>query len=119
MLSHLPGIMLGIILVIFGVIAVGAYLAKGRRSGRLGLAAMVITVAANTLGLPITGWSAFAAPAIGRAYVLGIDDAERIDVGSDFIVIFMLTILLAFVGNVLLGVAIWRSRTLPKWAGAI
>jgi hypothetical protein len=43
----------------------------------------------------------------------------RIDVGTDFLVIFMLVIALAFVGNVLLGVAIWRSRTLPKWAGAI
>jgi hypothetical protein len=43
----------------------------------------------------------------------------RIDVGTDFIVIFMLTILLAFVGNVFLGIAIWRSKTLPKWAGAI
>jgi hypothetical protein len=83
------------------------------------LVAMVITVAANTLALPITGWSAFAAPAIGRAYIAGIEDAMRIDVGTDFIVIFMLTIVLAFVGNVLLGIAIWRSRTLPKWAGAI
>ena len=57
MLTHLLGTMLGIILLIFGVIALGAYLAKGRRSIRIGLAAMVITVAANTLGLPITGWS--------------------------------------------------------------
>jgi hypothetical protein len=119
MISHLLGTMLGIILMILGVIALGAYLAKGGRSGRLGLVAMVITVAANTLALPITGWSAFAAPAIGRAYIAGIEDAMRIDVGTDFIVIFMLTIVLAFVGNVLLGIAIWRSRTLPKWAGAI
>ena len=119
MISHLLGTMLGIILMILGVIALGAYLAKGGRSGRLGLVAMVITVAANTLALPITGWSAFAAPAIGRAYIAGIEGAMRIDVGTDFIVIFMLTIVLAFVGNVLLGIAIWRSRTLPKWAGAI
>ena len=119
MISHLLGTMLGSILMILGVIALGAYLAKGGRSGRLGLVAMVITVAANTLALPITGWSAFAAPAIGRAYIAGIEGAMRIDVGTDFIVIFMLTIVLAFVGNVLLGIAIWRSRTLPRWAGAI
>ena len=37
----------------------------------------------------------------------------------DFSVIFLLSVLLAFVGNVLLGIAIWRSRTLPKWAGTI
>jgi hypothetical protein len=119
LISHLLGTMLGIILTILGVIALGAYLAKRGRSGRLGLVAMVITVAANSLALPITGWSAFAAPAIGRAYLAGIEEAMRIDVGTDFILIFMLTILLAFVGNVLLGIAIWRSRTLPKWAGVI
>ncbi len=119
MLSHLLGTMLGIILLIFGVFALGAYLAKWGRSGRLGLKAMVITVVANTLGLTVTGYSAFGAPAIGRGYLSGIEEAMRIDVGADFIVIFMLTIALAFVGNVLLGIAIWRSRTLPKWAGAI
>jgi hypothetical protein len=26
---------------------------------------------------------------------------------------------LIFVGNVLLGVAVWRSGTLPRWAGAL
>jgi hypothetical protein len=121
LISHLLGTDLGIILLIFGVIALGAYLAKeGGRSGRLGLLAMVITIAANTLGLMSAGgWSTFAAPAIGRAYLSGIEDAMLIDVGLDYIVIFMLVIVLAFIGNLLLGIAIWRSRTLPKWAGAI
>jgi hypothetical protein len=77
-------------------------------------------IAANTLALMSAGgWSTFAAPAIGRAYLSGIEDAMLIDVGIDYIVIFMLVIALAFIGNVLLGIAIWRSRTLPKWAGAI
>ncbi len=67
----------------------------------------------------ITGWSSFAAPAIGRAYLAGMEDGMRIDVDVDFLVIFMITIALSFIGNVLLGIAIWRSRTLPKWAGAI
>ena len=31
----------------------------------------------------------------------------------------MITIALCFIGNVLLDIAIWRSRTLPKWAGVI
>ncbi len=29
------------------------------------------------------------------------------------------SILLGFVGNVLLGVAVWRSGILPKWSGAL
>src|SRR3712207_1831249 len=76
LVSHLLGTMLGIILLIFGVFALGAYLAKGERSVRLGLVAMVITIVANTLGLVITGWSSFAAPAIGRAYLAGMEEAR-------------------------------------------
>ncbi|MDQ4101808.1 MAG: hypothetical protein M3115_06440 [Thermoproteota archaeon] len=119
--SHLLGTNLGIILLIFGVIALGAYLAKdGGRSGRFGLVAMVIIITANTLALMSAGgWSTFTAPAIGRAYLAGIEEAMLIDVGLDYIVIFMLVIVLAFIGNVFLGVAIWRSRILPKGAGAI
>jgi hypothetical protein len=120
LISHLLGTNLGIILLIFGVIALGAYLAKGGRSGRLGLVAMVITIAANTLALMSAGgWSTFAAPAIGRAYLSGIEEAMQFNPGIDFSVIFLLSILLAFIGNVLLGIAIWRSGTLPKWSGAI
>jgi hypothetical protein len=120
LISHLLGTNLGIILLIFGVIALGAYLAKRGHSGRLGLMAMIITITANALGLmSASGWSTFAAPAIGRAYLTGMEDAMRVDVGADFIVIFMLVIALSFIGNVLLGIAIWRSGILPKWAGAI
>ena len=48
-----------------------------------------------------------------------MEDAMRIDVDVDFIVIFMLVIALSFIGNVLLGIAIWRSGILSKWAGGI
>jgi hypothetical protein len=112
MLTHLLGTMLGIILLIFGVIALGAYLAKEgghSRSLGLGLVAMVVTIAANMLFLPITGWAAFGEPAIGRAYLSGIEEAMQINPGPDFSAIFLLSVVLAFIGNVLL----------PKWAGAI
>jgi hypothetical protein len=33
--------------------------------------------------------------------------------------LFMAAIVLSLLGNLLLGLAVWRSRTLPKWAGAI
>jgi ABC-type nickel/cobalt efflux system permease component RcnA len=58
-------------------------------------------------------------PAIGRAYLEGMEDAMRVDEGADFIVIFMLVIALSFIGNVLLDIAVWRSGILSKWAGAI
>src|SRR5690606_31099275 len=31
----------------------------------------------------------------------------------------LVVIVLGLVGNVLLGIAIWRSRALPKWAGVL
>ena len=116
-ITHLLGTVLGIILLIFGVIALGAYLAMER--GRLGLIAGIITIAANMLFLPIAGWAAFGEPAIGRAYLSGIEEAMQVNPGADFIVLFLLSIVLALIGNVLLGIAIWRSKTLPKWAGPL
>jgi hypothetical protein len=61
---------------------------------------MVITIVASSPGLMITGWSSFVAPAIGRSYLAGIEDAMRIDVGTDFIAISIITIALSFIGNV-------------------
>ena len=116
--SHLVGSIFGVILAIFGSIALGAYLTRGR-SGRLGLVAMVLTIAGNAMLLPFFGYSAIGAPAIGRAYLAGNTDVMEIQVDPLFSTIRLQVVALAFVGNVLLGVAIWRSRTLPKWAGAI
>jgi hypothetical protein len=120
-LKHLLGSILGLVFAIFGVFALGAYLAKGR-AGRLGLGAMVITVAANALFLPIGGVATFAAPEEGQAYLAGIEEFAQLPLtfaeaaqGTTF----LLVILLSFVGNVLLGVAVWRSGTLPRWAGGI
>ena len=120
-LMHLLGSILGLVFAIFGVFALGAYLANGRAGG-LGLVAMVITVAANALFLPIGGVSTFAAPEVGQAYLAGIEEFAQMD--PSFTVYaqgatFVLAILLLFVGNVLLGAAVWRSGTLPKCAGAI
>jgi hypothetical protein len=112
--------MLGIMLFILGLIALGAYLAiDSGRSGRLALVAMVVTITANMLFLTIAGWAVFAEPAIGRAFLSGVEGARQINPGVEFIVIFLLSVILAVVGNVLLGLAVWRSTTLPKWAGVI
>ena len=119
--SHLLGSTLGLILAIFGTFALGAYLANGR-SGRMGLIAMVVTVLGTALFLPAMGVSTFAAPAEGQAYLAGIEEFSKLPgsfADDVFAMTSLLVILLLFVGNVLLGVAIWRSETLPKWAGAL
>jgi hypothetical protein len=120
-IKHLFLSILGIIFGIFGSIALGAYLTRSR-AGRMGLWAMVITVLGYSLFLTWGGVSTFAAPREGQAYLAGIEAYKELPIilaitlqGATVVA----SILLLFVGNVLLGVAVWRSGILPKWAGAM
>jgi hypothetical protein len=120
-LTHVFGSILGMVLAIFGTFALGAYLA-GSRAGRMGLWAMVVTVFGSALFLPGMGVSAFSAPEAGQAFLAGIEGFHKLpDIFADtmFALTSLLMVLLVFAGNVLLGVAVWRSRTLPKLAGAM
>ena len=119
-LTHVFGSILGLILAIFGTFALGAYLA-GSRAGRLGLLAMVASVFGSALLLPGMGVSAFSAPEEGQAYLAGIEELHKLpDIFADTMLALtsMLMVVLVFAGNVLLGVAVWRSGALPKLAGA-
>jgi hypothetical protein len=118
LLTHLFGSIGGAILAILGVFALGAYLARSRAGG-MGLAAMVMMMVSHALFLSVVGLSAFATPGIARAYLAGMQNVMQVQFGSAQPATFGLGILLLLVGNVLLGVAVWRSGTLPKWAGAI
>src|SRR5215208_4511059 len=102
-------------------VCLGAYLANAR-AGRLGLVAMVITVLGSALFLPAIGVSTFAAPEEGQAHLAGIEGIPEMPTSfadTSFAATSLLVVLLLFVGNVLLGVAVWRSGTLPRWAGAL
>lgn len=120
-LKHLFLTILGTIFGIFGSIALGAFLTRSR-AGRMGLVAMVLTVLGYCLFLTWGGVSTFATPQEGQAYLAGIEEFHELPTilantlqGATMVV----SILLGFVGNVLLGVAVWRSGILPKWAGAL
>jgi len=120
-LTHVFGSILGLVLAIFGTFALGAYLTRSR-AGRLGLVAMVTTVFGAALFLPAMGVSAFTAPHEGQAYLAGIEEYDKLPLifaDTMFIATSLLVIVLGFVGNVLLGVAVWRSGVLPKMAGAL
>ena len=120
-LKHLLLSDLGAILAIFGTFALGAYLATGR-AGRMGLWAMVITVFGSALFLTIGGVTTFAAPEEGQAVLAGVEEFESLPpifANTVMMATFGVAVLLMLVGNVLLGVAVWRSGVLPKWAGAL
>ncbi len=120
-LTHLLGSTLGMILAIFGTIALGAYLTTSR-AGRMGLVAMVITLLGSVLLIMINGVATFAAPQEGQAYLAGIEEFHKLPTIlaiSAQGVTALLAYALMLVGNVLLGVAVWRSGMLPRWAGAL
>jgi hypothetical protein len=117
LISHLFGSTGGTILAVFGVFALGCCLANSR-VGRLALAAMAMAVAGTALLLVPAVISTFTLPAIGKAYLDGYPDVMQLEFPAAMQGSFLLGLLLAFVGNVLLGVAVWGSRTLPRWAGA-
>jgi hypothetical protein len=122
LVQHLLGSILGAILAVFGAIALGAYLASSR-SGRLGLLAMVLSVAGHCLVLTIFGFSTIISPVIGRLYLAGQPGTmkvnEAIFSSPAFIFLVVPGLLLYVVGTILFGGAIWRSGTLPKWAGVL
>ena len=119
-LKHLFASGLGLMLVIFGTFALGVYLASSR-AGRMGLVAMVITVFGSLLFLMVGGVSIFTAPKDGQAILAGmeIDKLPNLLADTALLPTMGLGVLLMLVGNVLLGLAVWRSGTLPKWAGAL
>jgi hypothetical protein len=118
LVDHLFGSILGVTLAIFGAVALGVYLSN-RRSA---LMAMVTSVAGNALTLTIFGMSTFATPAVGRAYLEGqrnIIEVNQDILGTPVIVTALVSGLLYSTGTILFGVAVWRSATLPKWAGVL
>ena len=118
LVDHLFGSILGVTLAIFGAVALGVYLSS-RRSA---LWAMVTSVAGNALILTIFGMSTFATPAIGRAYLEGqrnIIEVNQDILGTPVIVTALVGGLLYSTGTILFGIAVWRSATLPKWAGIL
>jgi hypothetical protein len=120
-LKHLFLTILGTIFGIFGSIALGAYLTRSR-AGRMGLVAMVITVLGYSLFLTWGGVSTFATPQEGQAYLAGIEEYRNLPpilANTLQTATIVASIFLGFVGNVLLGVAVWRSGILPRWAGAL
>jgi hypothetical protein len=120
-LKHLFASDIGLILAIFGTFALGAYLARSR-TGRMGLMAMVITIFGSALFLTVGGVSTFAVPEQGQMHLQGIEgyrDMTSILAQTAMLATMGVGMLLMLVGNVLLGIAVWRSEILPRWAGVL
>ena len=119
--SQLLGNGLALTLLIFGVMALYAYLANtGVRA--LALGAMVLSIFGVALTLTGVGVFAYTVPALSRSFLNGHPESIRISdyvFAAPFGITAILALLLYLAGFVLWGVAIWRSGVLPKWAGVL
>jgi hypothetical protein len=83
---------------------------------------MVVTIFGSALFLPGMGVSAFAVPEEGQAVLAGLEEFEELPpIFANTVsgLTGLVVVVFQFVGNILLGVAVWRSGTLPRWAGAL
>jgi len=120
-LSVFLGNVMGLTFLIFGVVALYAYLASlGVRA--LALGAMILSIFGIALTLSTVGVNAYTIPALSRSFLNGKTESIRI---LDYIfagpleTISTLIFLLYSAGFILFGVAIWRCEALPRWAGVL
>jgi hypothetical protein len=123
-LSVFLGNVLALTVLIFGVVALYAYLANSSssRESALALGAMVLSIIGIALILSRLGVIAYAVPALSRSFLNGNPESIRI---LDYIfagpvgTIEDISVLFYSAGFILFGVAVWRSERLPRWAGVL
>ena len=120
-LSVFLGNVLALTVLIFGVIALYAYLANTSQRA-LALGAMILSIVGIALILSRLGVIAYTIPALSRSFLNGNPESIRI---LDYIfagplgTIENLSLLSYSAGFILFGVAVWRSGVLPRWAGVL
>jgi hypothetical protein len=120
-LSVFLGNVLALAVLIFGVMALHAYLANSRQRA-LALGAMILSIVGIALILSRLGVLAYTIPALSRSFLNGNPESIRI-IDAIFAgplgTIETMSLFFYSGGFVLFGVAIWRSGVLPRWAGVL
>lgn len=119
--SHLVASILGAAIGALGMVALGAVLAR-RGHPAAGLWTMVTGVVANVLAASGLGVAAFAQPAIGRSYLASHTVQVRLLIqtavnGTWLNAMTITSGLLLIASAVVAGVAVARTRSLPRAAG--
>jgi len=111
----------GMIMLLFGLLLLGEYLATGR-SRRWGQWAGRLSATAGAMFLPGVGIPTQALPGISDVFLSGHREVSVVfdafiagHFGASFIVQFALALVVSLAGAVAVGVAGWRSRMIPRW----
>src|SRR2546425_4687552 len=122
-LSNMLGIPSAALLLI-GILALYLFLA-GTPVNRPAFSGLLLIITGTTFFLPFIGIYAFTAPVLGRRYLSGDKTAvsaisESTSITNSTALVFGGTaVFLLVFGAILLGAAIWRSKTLPKLPGLL
>src|SRR5947209_3191074 len=122
-LSNMLGIPSAALLLV-GILALYLFLA-GTPVDRPAFAGLLLILTGTTFFLPFIGIYAFTGPVLGRRYLGGDKTAvtiisESTSITNPTALVFGGTaVFLLVLGAILLGAAIWRSRTLPKLPGPL
>jgi hypothetical protein len=120
-MSVFLGNVVALTVLIFGVVALYAYLANSRQRV-LALGAMILSIIGIALILSRLGVLAYTIPALSQSFLNGNPESIRIldaIFAGPLGMIETISLLFYSVGFVLFGVAVWRSAVLPRWAGVL
>jgi len=120
LMGHIVYSILGAAIGVLGILALCMFLALHARA-RLTLAGLILAVVGNVMITSVFGVAAFGQSAVGRLYLAGHTDeavATYNDMyGTPLSITAAAGILSLTVGIVMLGIVIYRSVVLAKWAG--
>jgi hypothetical protein len=115
----------GFICLLFGLLALYGYLAR-TRAASWAAAGMIVSVVGIGLALPVFGIFGLADQVLGDVYLAGHKDVSaamlKLAGGtlSDRINNYLgILILVSLIGAIAYAVAVWKSGSLPKWAGVL
>jgi hypothetical protein len=117
--SHLGASIVGAALGSIGVVGALLLLIRGP-AVRTAIAGAALYIVANVLVSSVFGAAAYAQPAIGRAYLGGVNAAVDINADVYGIPLFAMAgtgMLLLMAGGVTLGIAVARTDRSLRWAG--
>jgi len=110
------------VLPYFGFWAIYAYLVKAAKVERSAFWGFMCSIVGTSLALPTLGIFSFVSPHLAQRYLQGENQLPEIITQvatGQPAVINLLGGTIYLIGTGLLGVAIWRSGLLPKWAGLL
>jgi len=115
----------GLICLLFGLLALYGYLARTRASSWAG-GGMIVSVVGIALALPVFGILGLADAVLADVYLAGHKDvsaAMPLLAGGSFsnriIAYIGVFLLISLIGAIAYAMAVWKSGSLPKWAGVL